>query len=41
MKYFEITNFSGIFFYKKKKMSHQNTDKCLNRGHYTLNLVKH
>ena len=22
-------------------MSHQNTDKCLNRGHFTLNLVKH
>lgn len=22
-------------------MSHQNTNKCLNRGHFTLNLVKH
>lgn len=22
-------------------MSHKNTDKCLNRGHFTLILVKH
>ena len=40
MKYFEITNFFRHFLLQKEKMSHQNTDKCLNRSHFTLNLIK-
>lgn len=41
MKYFETTNFFRRFLLYKEKMSHQNTNKCLNRGLFTLNLVKH
>ena len=41
MKYFETPTFSGVFFYKKKKMSPQNTDNCLNSGYFTLNFVEH
>lgn len=40
MKYFEITNFFRHFFYKKKNVTSE-YHKCLNRGHFTLNLVKH
>ena len=39
MKYFEITNFFPALSFIKK-MSHQNTDKCLNRSHFTWNLAK-
>ena len=32
--------FPAFSFIKRKKMSLQNTDKCLNRSHFTLNLIK-